>query len=270
MSRQSRRLPPLDSRRGCAIRSLIRDVNAIADQIVWVAGVGARAGLGGAWARRFAKAGFTAVVTGRNAERLEGVTADIRELGGKAVALAGDVSRESDVLSLAGRIAELGQLEVGVFNAGNADRAPSLELSAESFEQAWRSSTLGGFIFGREVVRSLVQRKQGALFFTGATASLRGKPPFIGFASAKAELRSIAQSFAREFGPQGIHVAHVVIDGGIDGERLRSRAADRVAQAGPDGLLNLDAIAEVYFQLHLQHRSAWTQELDLRPYKEPF
>jgi NAD(P)-dependent dehydrogenase (short-subunit alcohol dehydrogenase family) len=240
------------------------------NQVFWVAGVGARAGLGGTLARRFAKAGFTAVVTGRNAERLETVAADIRDSGGKAVALAGDVSRESEVLSLARRVAELGQLEVGVFNAGNADRAPSLELSVDSFEQAWRTSTLGGFIFGREVVRSLVQRKRGALFFTGATASLRGKPPFIGFASAKAGLRSIAQSFAREFGPQGIHVAHVVIDGGIDGERLRSRAAERVAQAGPDGLLNLDAIAEVYFQLHLQHRSAWTQELDLRPYKEPF
>jgi len=240
------------------------------EQVVWVAGVGASAGLGAALARRFAKAGFTAAVTGRNADRLEGVASEIRKAGGNAVALAGDVSREGEVLALARRVGEIGQLSVGVFNAGNADRAPSLELSVDSFEQAWRSSTLAGFVFGREVVRSLVPRKQGSLFFTGATASLRGKPPFVGFASAKAGLRSLSQSFAREFGPQGIHVAHVIIDGGIDGERLRSRAADRVAQAGPDGLLNLDAIAEVYFQLHLQHRSAWTQELDLRPYKEPF
>lgn len=240
------------------------------EQVAWVAGVGASAGLGAALARRFAKAGFTAAITGRNADRLEGVAAEIRQAGGKAIALSGDVSREAEVLSLSQRIAQSGPLAVGVFNAGNADRAPSLELSAESFEQAWRSSTLAGFVFGREVVRSLLPRKQGSLFFTGATASLRGKPPFAGFASAKAGLRSVSQSFAREFGPQGIHVAHVVIDGGIDGERLRSRAADRVAQAGPDGLLNLDAIAEVYYQLHLQHRSAWTQELDLRPFKEPF
>ena len=245
-------------------------MSATQEPVVWVAGVGASAGLGAALARRFAKAGFTAAVTGRNADRLEGVASEIRNAGGNAVALAGDVSREGEVLALARRVAEIGQLSVGVFNAGNADRAPSLELSVESFEQAWRSSTLAGFVFGREVVRGLVPRKQGSLFFTGATASLRGKPPFAGFASAKAGLRSLSQSFAREFGPQGIHVAHVVIDGGIDGERLRSRAADRVAQAGPDGLLNLDAIAEVYFQLHLQHRSAWTQELDLRPYKEPF
>jgi len=239
-------------------------------RVVWIAGVGASAGLGGALARRFAKAGFTAAITGRNAERLEGVAAEIRGSGGSAFALAGDVGKEADVVSLARRVSELGPLEVGVFNAGNADRAPSLELSAEAFESAWRSSTLAGFVFGREVVRALLPRQQGALFFTGATASLRGKPPFAAFAAAKAGLRSVSQSFAREFGPQGIHVAHVVIDGGIDGERLRSRAADRVAQAGPDGLLNLEAIAEVYFQLHLQHRSAWTQELDLRPYKEPF
>ncbi len=238
--------------------------------VVWIAGVGASAGLGGALARRFAKSGFVAAITGRNAERLEGVAAEIRSSGGSAFALAGDVSKPGDVLSLAQRVSELGPLAVGVFNAGNAERAPSLELSAEQFEQAWRSSTLAGFVFGREVIRNLLPRKQGALFFTGATASLRGKPPFAAFAAAKAGLRSVSQSFAREFGPQGIHVAHVVIDGGIDGERLRSRAAERAAQAGPDGLLNLDAIAEVYFQLHLQHRSAWTQELDLRPYKEPF
>lgn len=244
--------------------------NSKNQQVVWVAGVGASAGLGGALARRFAKAGFTAAITGRNAERLEGVAAEIRKSGGQAFALAGDVAREADVLSLARRVSELGQLEVGVFNAGNADRAPSLELSVDAFEQAWRSSTLAGFVFGREVLKNLLPRKQGSLFFTGATASLRGKPPFAAFAAAKAGLRSLSQSFAREFGPQGIHVAHIVIDGGIDGERLRSRAAERVAQAGPDGLLDLEALAEVYFQLHLQHRSAWTQELDLRPYKEPF
>ncbi len=238
--------------------------------VVWVAGVGASAGLGGALARRFAKAGFVAAITGRNGERLNRVAAEIRDSGGRAVALAGDVSGESDVQSLARRVSELGQLEVAVFNAGNAERAPSLELTADAFEQAWRSSTLAGFLFAREVIKSFLPRKQGALFFTGATASLRGKPPFAAFAAAKAGLRSLSQSFAREFGPQGIHVAHIVIDGGIDGERLRSRAAERVAQAGPDGLLNLEAIAEVYFQLHLQHRSAWTQELDLRPYKEPF
>ena len=111
---------------------------------------------------------------------------------------------------------------------------------------------------------------RGSLLFTGATASLRGGAKFAAFASAKAGLRSLAQSLAREFGPQGVHVAHVVIDGGIDGERLRAAAPQRAIDAGADGLLRPDAIADVYWHLHTQHRSAWTQELDLRPYKETF
>jgi NAD(P)-dependent dehydrogenase (short-subunit alcohol dehydrogenase family) len=125
-------------------------------------------------------------------------------------------------------------------------------------------------LFGREVLRVLAPAGRGSLLFTGATASLRGKPPFAAFAAAKAGLRSVAQTFAREFGPRGVHVAHVVIDGGIDGERARSRSPQRVTDAGADGLLHLDAIADVYWHLHTQHRSAWTQELDLRPFKEQF
>jgi NAD(P)-dependent dehydrogenase (short-subunit alcohol dehydrogenase family) len=238
--------------------------------VAWVVGVGASAGLGAAVARRFARAGLSVVVTGRNAERLESVAAELRAAGAEAIALAGDVSRETDVVAIAARVAELGQLEVAVFNAASADRAPSLELSAAQFESAWRTSTLGGFIFGREALRAFLRSERGTLLFTGATASLRGRPPFGAFAAAKAGLRSLSQTFAREFGPRGVHVAHVVIDGGIDGERLRTGSAQRARDAGPDGLLGLDAIAEVYWQLHAQPRSAWTQELDLRPYKEPF
>jgi NAD(P)-dependent dehydrogenase (short-subunit alcohol dehydrogenase family) len=167
-------------------------------------------------------------------------------------------------------VRERGTLAAAIFNPADAERAPSLELSAAAFEQAWRTITLGGFLFGREVVRALVAEGRGTLLFTGATASLRGKPPFGAFAAAKAGLRSVVQTLAREFGPRGIHVAHVIIDGGIDGERLRSRAPQRALEAGQDGLLALDAIAEVYWQLHDQPRSAWTHELDLRPYKEPF
>lgn len=238
--------------------------------IVWVAGVGASAGLGAAVARRFAREGLHAVITGRNPEHLERVAAEIRAEGASASALAGDVSREADVIAIAAKVAELGRLEAAVFNAASADRAPSLELTAAQFEAAWRTSTLGGFLFGREALRALLPSERGTLLFTGATASLRGRPPFGAFASAKAGLRSLSQTFAREFGPKGIHVAHVIIDGGIDGERLRSNAPQRARDAGADGLLGLDALAEVYWQLHAQHRSAWTQELDLRPYKEPF
>jgi NAD(P)-dependent dehydrogenase (short-subunit alcohol dehydrogenase family) len=239
-------------------------------EVVWVAGVGAPAGLGAAVARRFAQAGLTAVVTGRTPDRLEAVAAEIRDAGGAAVVEPGDVSREGDVVRIAARIAEIGRLEAAVFNAAGFIIGPSLELSAEVFEQLWRVGTLGGFLFGREAARAFLPFGRGTLLFTGATASLRGRPPFAAVAAAKAGLRSVSQTFAREFGPLGIHVAHVVIDGVIDGERVRQGAAQRVAELGADGLLEIEAIADVYWHLHAQPRSAWTQELDLRPYKEPF
>jgi NAD(P)-dependent dehydrogenase (short-subunit alcohol dehydrogenase family) len=238
--------------------------------IVWIAGVGAHAGLGAAVARRFARGSRKVVVTGRTSERLEAVAESIRRAGGDAVALAGDISRESEVVSLAAKVAEIGPLEVAVFNAAASVRAPSLALSADSLESSLRTTVVGGFVFGRAAIRQLLPHKRGSMLFTGATASLRGRPPFVAFAAAKAALRSISQTFAREFGPSGIHVAHVIIDGGIDGERLRTGNPERYAQQGSDGLLNPDKIAEVYWQLHAQPKSTWTQELDVRPYKESF
>jgi NAD(P)-dependent dehydrogenase (short-subunit alcohol dehydrogenase family) len=159
---------------------------------------------------------------------------------------------------------------VAIFNAASATRAPTLELSAEQFEAAWRVTTLGGFLFARAALSPLLAAGRGSLLFTGATASLRGRPPFAAFASAKAGLRSLAQSLAREFGPKNIHVAHVVVDGGIDGERLRTSAPQRVAERGEDGLLNPADIADAYWYLHRQGRSAWSQEIDLRPFNESF
>ncbi len=235
--------------------------------VVWVAGVEASAGLGAAVARRFAKEGLVAAVMGRTPDRIDTVAREIREAGGAAHAFAGDVSREADVLAIAEKVSALGPLEVAVFNAASAVRAPSLEITAAALEDALRTTTVGGFVFGREAVRRLLPFERGTLVFTGATASLRGRPPFAAFAASKAALRSISQTLAREFGPRGIHVAHVVIDGGIDGERLQSRAGpvpDR------DGLLALHDIAGVYWHLHAQPRTAWTQEIALRPYKEPF
>jgi NAD(P)-dependent dehydrogenase (short-subunit alcohol dehydrogenase family) len=157
-------------------------------------------------------------------------------------------------------------------------RGNALDISVADFEAAWRGGTLAGFVFSREVVRLLKANAAdanatgglGSLIFTGATASVRGGAKFAGFAAAKAGLRSLAQSLAREYGPQGIHVAHVVVDGGIDGERLRSSSPQRAADAGEDGLLDPAAIAETYWQLHLQPRSAWSFEVDLRPFKETF
>lgn len=243
---------------------------SLTSDVAWIAGVGASAGLGAALGRRFAREGCVSVLTGRNAERVNAVSAEIVQAGGRARALPGDVSSPSDVDRLMAEIGEIGSLRAAVFNAGNAVRGTPLELSPEQFESTWRGSTYAGYIFARAALPALIPTG-GTLLFTGASASVRGRGPFVAFASAKAGLRSVAQSFAREYGPQGVHVAHIIIDGGIDGERLRSAAPKRMAQeADRDGFLNPDAIAETYWNVHRQHRSAWTHELDLRPYKESF
>lgn len=239
-------------------------------EVVWVSGVGAVEGLGAALARRFARGGFKVAVSGRSLDKLEAVVRSIQAQGGEAIAVPADASIEADTLAAIGRIREWGPLRVAIFNVGNSVSAPSLELSTELFERTWRASTLGGFIFARESTRLLLEAGGGTLLFTGATASLRGKPPFAAFAAAKAGLRSLSQSFAREFGPRKVHVAHVVIDGSINGERVRSHAPQRLEQLGEDGTLALEDIADAYWYLHSQPRSAWTQELDLRPFKEPF
>jgi NAD(P)-dependent dehydrogenase (short-subunit alcohol dehydrogenase family) len=247
----------------------IADPTSVAE-VAWVAGVGAARGLGAAVARRFAQGGMTIAVTGRNVERLQAVAADITAAGGRAHALPGDLSTAAELNRLSAAVAQLGRLRAAVFNAGNAVRGNPLEVTPEQFESTWRGSAYAGYLFTRATLPGLLAAGGGTLLFTGATASLRGRGPFVAFAAAKAALRSVAQSVAREYGPQGVHAAHVIIDGGIDGERLRSNAPQRVAQAGADGLLSPDAIAETYWQLHRQDRSAWTHELDLRPFRESF
>jgi NAD(P)-dependent dehydrogenase (short-subunit alcohol dehydrogenase family) len=256
-------------------------MSAVVEQeggVAWVAGVGASAGLGAAVARRYARAGLTVALSGRTRERVDAAVAEIRSAGGLAHAVLGDVSVEADARRLAAEVVALGPVRAAVFNAGNGVRGAALDLEAAQFEQAWRGGAFAGFLFAREAIQALrlnghdpaAPQGRGSLVFTGATASLRGGAKFAAFASSKAALRSLAQSLAREHGPQGIHVSHVVIDGGIDGERLRSSAPQRASEAGADGLLDPDAIAETYWQLHRQHRSAWTFELDLRPFKETF
>ncbi len=237
-----------------------------------VVGVGAEQGLGAALARRFAREGHHVIVAGRSKDKLRKVASTIEDEGGSAEAIVADVTIEADVIALFDHSAksEQGALDLVVFNAGNNVRHDIRTLSASLFEGAWRTSALGGFLVGREAVKRLERQARGTLIFTGATASLRGKPPFTAFAAAKAALRSVAQSLAREFGPLGVHVAHVIIDGGINGEKLSQAAPQRKAERGEDGLLEIDAIADVYWRLHQQHRSAWTHELDLRPFKEPF
>lgn len=236
-----------------------------------VVGVGSEQGLGAALARRFAVEGYRVVVSGRTDERIAQVARAIVDKGGRAEAFRADAIIESDVVALFDFAEASGRtLDLVVFNAGNNARHDFRTMPAEFFEQTWRVATFGGFLVGREAARRLAPAGKGTIIFTGATASLRGKPPFTAFASAKAALRSLAQSMAREFGPAGIHVAHVVIDGGIDGERLNTAAPQLKTERGADGLLNIDAIADAYWHLHSQRPSAWTHELDLRPFKEPF
>ena len=239
-----------------------------------VIGVGAEIGLGAALCRRFASEGLHVLVAGRTPSKLEQVATSILAAGGSAEAVPTDATNEADMIKLFDRamVPESGRdaAELVVYNAGGNQKVDFRELSAELFERFWRVGCFGGFLAGREAARRLVPLGRGTMIFTGASASLRGKPGYAQFAAAKAGLRMIAQSMAREYGPSGIHVAHVVIDGGIDGERLRGSRPEAVRERGENGLLNIEAIAEAYWQIHRQARSAWTHEIDLRPFKEPF
>lgn len=235
-----------------------------------VVGVGARKGLGAAIARRFSREGFDVIVAGRTAAKLDAVVDEILATGAHASSVIGDASVEADVVRIVEAAEAIAPLGVAVHNAGTNRRDPFLDLAVDDFEQLWREHCRGGFLVGREAARKMVSRGQGSILFTGASGSLRGKAGFAAFAAAKAGLRAVSQSMAREFGPKGLHVAHIVIDGGIAGERLLSRMPRRLEEAGPDGMLDIDAIADAYWAVHSQHRSAWTQELDLRPWAENF
>jgi NAD(P)-dependent dehydrogenase (short-subunit alcohol dehydrogenase family) len=239
-----------------------------------VVGVGAEEGLGAALCRRFSMGGYHVLVAGRTASKIETVARGIVAAGSTAEAVPIDTTSEKDVQHLFDRAmapaVKFSPADLVVYNAGNNRRLDFCELSAETFEEFWRVGCFGGFLVGREAARRLVPLGRGTVLFTGASGSLRGKPGFAHFAAAKAGLRAIAQSMAREFGSQGLHVAHLVIDGGIKGERLLSRNPRLIEERGEDGLLGIEAIAETYWQIHRQHRSAWSFEVDLRPYKENF
>lgn len=239
-----------------------------------VVGVGAERGLGAALCRRFAAEGYHVLVAGRTSEKVEQVARTIYGTGGSAEPVAVDTTREHDVVRLFDRAmlpgAGFEPADLVVSNAGNNQRIDFREITAQQFEEFWRVGCFGGFLVGREAARRFTPLGRGTIIFTGASASIRGKPGFAHFAAAKAGLRMISQSMAREFGPLGIHVAHVVVDGGIDGDRLRNRAPSLMKERGEDGLLGIDAIAETYWHIHRQPRSAWTQEVDLRPFKETF
>jgi NAD(P)-dependent dehydrogenase (short-subunit alcohol dehydrogenase family) len=229
--------------------------------------VGAGPGLGAALARRFAREGYTVGLLARGEASLRAVHQEVQEAGGRAAPYAVDATDAGAVRDAFARLrAEHGAPEVCIYNAGHFRMAGFLETSPEDFDTSWRINCLGGVLCAREVLPGMLERGRGTLLFTGATASLRGGPRSSSFAAGKFGLRALAQSLAREFGPRGIHVAHVVIDGVIDTARTRTlMGAPADAQR-----LSPDALAETYWQLHQQHPSAWTQELDVRPAQEKF
>lgn len=233
-----------------------------------VAGVGD--GLGKAVARRFARAGHRVVLVARKEEKLQRIAGEIAAEGGDAVARPADLRFEDQIRTLFDDAAALGRLDVVVFNAGAQHRQPFLEIEPDMFEKVWRLGCRAGFVVGQAAAKRMVEHGRGTIIFTGATSATRGGAEFAAFAAAKAGLRSIAQSMARSLGPRGIHVCHVVVDGVIDMPAIHERFPDLVANLPEGGMLDTDAIAETYYALHCQDRSAWTLEIDVRPWCERF
>jgi NAD(P)-dependent dehydrogenase (short-subunit alcohol dehydrogenase family) len=234
-----------------------------------VVGVGPVGGLGGALCLRFAAEGLHVLAAGRSADKLQAVVAAVEKTGGAATGVAVDTT---DAAAVARLFAEAdrapGGLALAVYNAGNAAFGDPLELEPKKFEEVWRVGCFGGFLVAREAGRRMVAAGRGTLIFTGATASLKARPPFAAFASAKFALRGLAQALARDWGPKGVHVAHVVVDGAIGGEKIKQGLPQVAARLGEDGMVGLAGLADAYWALHVQPRTAWTHELDVRTYKE--
>ncbi len=236
---------------------------------VIILGAGVPDGVGGALAHRFGAEGLHVIVSGRTQEKLAATVQQVQDAGGSAEACVADVTSVDAQDALFARAAERGsRIAAVIFNAGS-NRPISFEaLTAEQFEEFWRIGCYGAFLTAKRALPVLAAQGEGSLLFTGASASLRGRPNFGHFASAKAALRNLVQALAREYGPQGVHVAHVIIDGVVNGDIVRGRFGEYLDNLGDNGALEPHAIAEAFWSLHTQHRSAWTHELDLRPFKE--
>ena len=237
-----------------------------------VAVVGAGDYIGAAIARRFAREGYVVHCGRRNGDKLAPLVAEIEAAGGVCVGHTLDARDEIAVARFMRDADAVAPLEVAVFNIGANVNVPLLETTERVFRKVWELACYAGFLTGREAARCMVPRGRGSILLTGATASVRGGSGYAAFASAKFGLRAVAQSMARELGPHGIHVAHLVIDAGVDTtwvrERIRARGADAAHRLEPDRLMDPASIAEVYWQLHQQTRDGWTHELDIRPYGE--
>ena len=235
--------------------------------------IGAGDFIGSAIAKKFAAEGYTVFAGRRTAGKLAVLKADIESGGGKCEARALDARNEEQIAAFLKEADAHAPLEVCVFNPGANVNFPILETTERVFRKVWEMACYGGFLTGREAARLMLPRGKGTILFTGATASLRGGKGYAAFASAKFGLRAVAQSMARELGPQNIHIAHLIIDAGVDTafvrDRIKARGGDAaLANLQPDQLMNPDSIARAYWYLHTQERDAWTFELDVRPYAE--
>lgn len=233
--------------------------------------IGAGDATGSAIARRFAREGYIACVTRRSEDKLVPLLEQIRSEGGEAYGFGSDARKEEDMVALVQKIeAEIAPIEAAIFNIGANVRFGITETTARVYFKVWEMACFGGFLMGREAAKVMLPRGRGTIIFTGATASLRGRDGFAAFAGAKHALRALAQSMARELWPKGIHVAHPVVDGAIDTEFIRSNFPERYATKDQGGIVNPDHIADLYWQIHMQPRDAWTHETEIRPWMEPW
>jgi NAD(P)-dependent dehydrogenase (short-subunit alcohol dehydrogenase family) len=233
--------------------------------------VGAGDAIGAAVARRFTKEGYTVCIGRREASKSLRLVGELRAEGHSIHAFSVDARQEADVQALFARVESIGPIEVCLFNAGSNVNKPLLDTTERLFFKAWELACYAGFLVGREAARVMVPRRRGTIFFTGATASIRGGLGFAAFSSAKFGLRAVAQAMARELGPKNIHVAHLLIDAGVDSEAIHQRmkaAGIDTKKIPPDSLTKTPSVAEAYWFLHQQSRDGWTHELDLRPSAE--
>jgi NAD(P)-dependent dehydrogenase (short-subunit alcohol dehydrogenase family) len=238
-----------------------------------VAVIGAGDFIGSAIARKFAEEGFTVFAGRRNGEKLAPLIDDIKAIGGRIIGRSLDARKEDEMIAFLQAADRTAPLEVCIFNIGANVNFTLVDTTERVFRKVWEMACYAGFLAARESARLMLVRERGAIFFTGATASLRGGVGYAAFAAAKAGLRAVAQSAARELGPQNIHVAHLIVDAGVDTawvrERIRAREGDRALQElSPDRLMKPESVAEAYWSLYQQPRDAWTFEMDIRPFGE--
>ena len=242
----------------------------MADRVGVVMLVGAGDAIGAAVARRFAEGGYQVCIARRDAAKSRRLVDELTANGHDVHAFSVDARQETEVQDLFARVEQtIGPIEVCLFNAGSNVNKPLLETTEKLFFKAWELACYGGFLFGREAARYMLARGRGTIFFTGATASVRGGKGFAAFSSAKFGLRAVAQAMARELGPRNIHVVHLLIDAGVDSEaihqRMKAARGIEASEIPPDSLTKTSSIAEAYWFAHQQTRDGWTHELDLRP-----